>query len=154
VTRGTKIIELCCGGARRLVPLPGRAQGRPFVACEARRPRRSAALDERAVSALWQISTRESEACRLGLKDSPAAFRGAGRGIVRLGVAQPSCAVIADPRADKDAWRGRRNGWCCRLKPAEQPLAIPVDNALVRAWRWTRSTVIQLAERLHLIQKS
>jgi hypothetical protein len=48
----------------------------------------------------------------------------------------------------------RRNGWCCRPKPAEQPLAIPVDNALVRAWRWTRSTVIQLAERLHLIQKS
>jgi hypothetical protein len=50
------------GGGRRLngpllrrrpiVPVPGRAQGRPFVvACDARRPRRSAALDERAVSA-------------------------------------------------------------------------------------------------------
>ena len=37
---------------RRLVSLPDRAQGRLFVASDARRPRPSAALDERAMSAL------------------------------------------------------------------------------------------------------
>ena len=77
VTRGTKIINPCCGAtehvggappdtalerrqerpcslfdARRLVPLPGRAQGRLFVAYDAGRLRRAAAPDERAVFAL------------------------------------------------------------------------------------------------------
>jgi len=56
-------IETCTRIGRRLVPLPGRAQGRPFVACDARRPRGSVALDERAPCPhCEQISTRGSDA--------------------------------------------------------------------------------------------